>query len=391
VVGEGRSARKGLLRFVLEGEGYEVVGQATTSAELARVLTAQTPDAVVLDDGIGANAVQLAREAAPAAKILLVWPGAVVPVGADGRVEPSDVMRQLGPTLAALTVGAAAAGEGLQQPEWIARVRKDPSALRRRLAQAKADKAAAAAAAAAPLVILPGAGEDPTVVLPGESEPAASGEGTGAGRRAAEAGAVAAGAAALVGSGAAAAAAAPAGAGSAAGGAIAAVGPGPNAAARSQALGGLALGGAAVAGALALSLAIVGGRISPDVIVAAPPTAPPTPPSSSPPTLAPTPSPGGNGPSGPGGPTVPGGGLGPGSFTGGSPTGGGTTTTSPPSPPTSHSPTYPPSPTGGGTEPPEPTYPPSPPADPPGLAIATLTAAGVRRRFPVVLRHRHKR
>ena len=34
VVGEGPSERKGLLRFVVDGEGYDVVAEASTTAEL---------------------------------------------------------------------------------------------------------------------------------------------------------------------------------------------------------------------------------------------------------------------------------------------------------------------------------------------------------------------
>ena len=61
VVGEGRSSQQGLLRFVLVGEGYDVVADATNPAELARVLAAHKPDVVVLDDGIGATAVGVRR------------------------------------------------------------------------------------------------------------------------------------------------------------------------------------------------------------------------------------------------------------------------------------------------------------------------------------------
>ena len=81
--------RRGLLRFVLEGDGFEVVGEAGSSAELAPVLAELQPDAVVLDDGIGATAVQLCREIAPRAKIIVVWPDAVVPIGGDARVAPA--------------------------------------------------------------------------------------------------------------------------------------------------------------------------------------------------------------------------------------------------------------------------------------------------------------
>ena len=133
VVGEGHPARKGLLRFVLEGDGYDVVGSATTSAELARMLATTQPDVVVLDDGIGATAVQMTREVAPASKVVLVWPGAVVPIGGDARVEPSQVLRTLGTTVAQVTQPIATVST-MRQPEWVERVRKDPATLRDMLA-----------------------------------------------------------------------------------------------------------------------------------------------------------------------------------------------------------------------------------------------------------------
>src|SRR5206468_6546851 len=68
VVGEGRSARMGFLRFVLDSEGYDVVAQASSAAELARVLAVHRPDVVVLDDGIGATAVQMTHDVSPSAK-----------------------------------------------------------------------------------------------------------------------------------------------------------------------------------------------------------------------------------------------------------------------------------------------------------------------------------
>ena len=133
VVGEGHPARKGLLRFVLEGDGYDVVGSATTSAELARMLATTQPDVVVLDDGIGATAVQRTREVAPAAKVVLVWPGAVVPIGGDARVEPSQVLRPRGTTVAQVTQPIATVST-MRQPDWVERVRKDPATLRDMLA-----------------------------------------------------------------------------------------------------------------------------------------------------------------------------------------------------------------------------------------------------------------
>lgn len=95
--------RKGLLRFVLEGEGYDVVGEASSTMELAQTLAVHRPDVVVLDSGIDASAIGVTHELLPDAKIVLVWPAAVAPVGADASVDPLEVMTQLGPTVARLT------------------------------------------------------------------------------------------------------------------------------------------------------------------------------------------------------------------------------------------------------------------------------------------------
>ncbi|HEY7478527.1 MAG TPA: hypothetical protein VIB62_09840 [Actinomycetota bacterium] len=99
VVGEGDPARRGLLRFVLEGEGLDVVGEADTTVQLVQVLAVHRPDAVVLDDAIGTTAVVVAREMHPQAKVILVWPADVIPIGGDARVDPADVLRELGPAV----------------------------------------------------------------------------------------------------------------------------------------------------------------------------------------------------------------------------------------------------------------------------------------------------
>ena len=99
MVGEGRSARKGLLRFVLENEGHTVVSEASSTLELAQQLAVHRPDLVVLDDGIDASAVGMIREVLPSARVILVWPKGVSAVGADARLEPSEVMSGLGPAV----------------------------------------------------------------------------------------------------------------------------------------------------------------------------------------------------------------------------------------------------------------------------------------------------
>ncbi len=100
MVGEGQASRKGLLRFVLENEGYDVVAEATSTLELAQRLVIHRPDVVVLDEGIDASAVGMMREVLPSAKVILVWPRGVAAVGVEARLEPSEVMTSLGSTVA---------------------------------------------------------------------------------------------------------------------------------------------------------------------------------------------------------------------------------------------------------------------------------------------------
>ena len=123
----------GFLRFVLGSEGYEVVAQASSASELARVLAVHQPDVVVLDDGIGATAVQMTHEVSPNAKVILVWPGAVVPIGGYARVDPGDVLRSLGPTVARAVGTMPVPRENVITPGWADRLKNDPAALREKL------------------------------------------------------------------------------------------------------------------------------------------------------------------------------------------------------------------------------------------------------------------
>ena len=133
VVGEGRTAQRGLLRFVLEGEGFDVVGEARASADLTSAIEAERPDVVVLDDGIGVTAVSLVREIDPQAKVVLVWPSFVVPIGGDARVEPAKILRDLGPAVEHVMGGAVGLTRTFERPDWIDKVRKDPATLRDKL------------------------------------------------------------------------------------------------------------------------------------------------------------------------------------------------------------------------------------------------------------------
>ena len=99
VVGEGHPERTGLLRFVLEGEGFLVLADASNAVELVQALAVHRPDVVVLDDAIGATAVVLTREMCPDAKVILVWPSDLAPINGDATVDPTQVLRELGPAV----------------------------------------------------------------------------------------------------------------------------------------------------------------------------------------------------------------------------------------------------------------------------------------------------
>ena len=93
VLGEGEP---GILRFVLEAEGFQVVGQARGEAELRRVLDATHPSVIVLDAGISASAAVDARSRSLGAQLVVVWPSGVRASVADDRVDPAAVLDDLG-------------------------------------------------------------------------------------------------------------------------------------------------------------------------------------------------------------------------------------------------------------------------------------------------------
>src|SRR5687768_12130152 len=95
VLGEAERT-DGLLRFVLEAEGFDMVGLASNDEELSRVLRGARPSVVVLDGGISATAALEARERADGAALVVVWPEGVSAVLAEERVEPSMAIEDLG-------------------------------------------------------------------------------------------------------------------------------------------------------------------------------------------------------------------------------------------------------------------------------------------------------
>lgn len=95
VLGEAERT-DGLLRFILEAEGFDIVGLASDDQELARVLRGARPAAVVLDGGISVAAALEARERSRGAALVVVWPDGVSAVIAEERVDPYEAIADLG-------------------------------------------------------------------------------------------------------------------------------------------------------------------------------------------------------------------------------------------------------------------------------------------------------
>jgi hypothetical protein len=95
VLGEAERT-DGLLRFVLEAEGFDIVGLASDDHELVRVLRGARPTVVVLDGGISATAALEAREGSHGAALVVVWPDGVSAAIAEERVDPYEAIADLG-------------------------------------------------------------------------------------------------------------------------------------------------------------------------------------------------------------------------------------------------------------------------------------------------------
>jgi len=90
----------GALHYLLEAEGFQVVGCASNELELVRVLAQDIrPDVIVLDRDITVTSVSTAKEYAPAAQVIVIWPDGVQPVTGTRRVAPWLVYEDLGPAI----------------------------------------------------------------------------------------------------------------------------------------------------------------------------------------------------------------------------------------------------------------------------------------------------
>ena len=90
----------GSLHYLLEAEGFHVVGCASDERELGRVLgQGLDPDVIVLDADVAATSVLVAREHAPEAHVIAIWPDGVLPPAGGEQVSPRLVYEDLGPMI----------------------------------------------------------------------------------------------------------------------------------------------------------------------------------------------------------------------------------------------------------------------------------------------------
>jgi hypothetical protein len=113
VLGEAERT-DGLLRFVLEAEGFDIVGLASDDEELVRVLRGARPAVVVLDGGISAAAAVEARQRSHGAALVVVWPDGVSAVIAEERVDPYEAIADLGDAVRR----AVDKAQPREQPQW---------------------------------------------------------------------------------------------------------------------------------------------------------------------------------------------------------------------------------------------------------------------------------
>lgn len=128
------ASSSGTLHYLLEAEGFQVVGSASDEWELRRVLRQDIrPDVIVLDRDITVGSVAIASSYAPDAQVIVIWPdGVQAPTGAR-RIAPWLIYRELGPTIRAaldrpVDVDASAAVEavGASESTGVATVRDEP-------------------------------------------------------------------------------------------------------------------------------------------------------------------------------------------------------------------------------------------------------------------------
>lgn len=90
----------GPLHYLLEGEGFRILGSASDEDELTRILSQSIePDVIVVDAAVPAATVMIAHEFAPDSQLIVIWPEGIVPPAAADQVFPDLVFEELGPAV----------------------------------------------------------------------------------------------------------------------------------------------------------------------------------------------------------------------------------------------------------------------------------------------------
>ena len=90
----------GPLHYLLEGEGFQVLGSASDEDELTRLLSQSAqPEVIVVDAAVPVTTALVAREYAPGSELIVIWPEDVVPPPSADQVLPELVFQDLGPAV----------------------------------------------------------------------------------------------------------------------------------------------------------------------------------------------------------------------------------------------------------------------------------------------------
>ena len=94
------AASPGPLHYILESEGFQILGSASDDDDLTRILSQRIePDVIVVDAGVPATTVMTAQEFSPASELIVVWPEGIVPPASADQVLPDLVFEDLGPAV----------------------------------------------------------------------------------------------------------------------------------------------------------------------------------------------------------------------------------------------------------------------------------------------------
>jgi hypothetical protein len=130
VIAESGTDAPGMFRFVLEGEGLEILAETNTVPDLVAAMAVHRPDVVVISEQTGLEAIAYVR-AVSEAKVVLVSNDGAHAGAADAQGESSAVISELGPVIEELCgSGTPSVTRSFERPAWIDRVRKDPKTLR---------------------------------------------------------------------------------------------------------------------------------------------------------------------------------------------------------------------------------------------------------------------